>query len=46
MAKRWRRPRRRAGYHRRFAHVLVDEYQDINRCRIAILNLVSAMHRR
>jgi len=29
------------GYHRRFAHVLVDEYQDINQVQDAILNLVS-----
>jgi ATP-dependent helicase/nuclease subunit A len=29
------------GYHRRFAHVLVDEYQDINEVQDAILALVS-----
>ncbi|HWE04985.1 MAG TPA: helicase-exonuclease AddAB subunit AddA [Tepidisphaeraceae bacterium] len=29
------------GYHRRFAHVLVDEYQDINEVQDAILSLVS-----
>ena len=28
-------------YHRRFAHVLVDEYQDINEVQDAILSLVS-----
>ncbi|MDB5354759.1 MAG: ATP-dependent deoxyribonuclease subunit [Phycisphaerales bacterium] len=28
-------------YHRRFAHVLVDEYQDINQVQDAILTLVS-----
>jgi len=28
-------------FHRRFAHVLVDEYQDINEVQDAILNLVS-----
>src|SRR5581483_4487936 len=29
------------GYHRRFAHVLVDEYQDINELQDAILTLLS-----
>ena len=39
------RPDRRAAFQRQFRHVLVDEFQDLNRAQLALVDVLSRPHR-